>query len=168
MGKTCLVYSKNFEEKLKDLISYNPETGHLFRLKTGRGVKKPLSQPTGTVGKQGYIQITVARRQLKAHRVAWFLYYGAWPKGQIDHINKNKGDNRITNLREGDSVNQHNREIRPGRSGVIGAHKSNKRFAPYVSSIKIEGVKVYLGYFQTAEAASAAYKRYKDKILASK
>lgn len=55
---------------------------------------------TGSIDKDGYLIIKVKGHQFKAHRIVWFLCKGYWPTKEIDHINRNRTDNRIENLRE--------------------------------------------------------------------
>lgn len=168
MSKTAIVYTLEFEENLKLLFKYEPDIGLIFYKKSIKGRKRSLEEPAGSVGIGGYRQICSQGRQLKAHRLAWFLYYGVWPDSQIDHINKNKLDNRIENLRQGASVNQHNRDTKLASSGLRGAHKSNKKLKPFKSSIELAGSTKFLGYFKTAEEAHKTYMGYKETVLASK
>ena len=70
-------------------ISYNPKTGVINR----------HGKPVTVMTSDGYILCKVKGKQLKAHRVAWYLAYGYWPS-RIDHINRDKTDNRLVNLRE--------------------------------------------------------------------
>lgn len=167
MSKTAIVYTCEFEDFLRSFLRYDPDTGDLYLTRGVKGRRRKLTEPLGTVGKGGYVQITVKGKQLKAHRVAWFLFYGGWPEGQVDHINKDTSDNRIENLRVGASVNQHNRDIMVGASGLSGAHKSNKKSKPFKSSIKVQGKTKHLGYFKTSEEAHKAYMKEKESLLAS-
>jgi len=70
-------------------ISYNPKTGVISR----------HGEPVIAKTSDGYIACKVNGKQLKGHRVAWYLAYGYWPS-RIDHINRDKTDNRLVNLRE--------------------------------------------------------------------
>ena len=80
-----------FESELKSLYTYNPQSGKMFM-----GDKQ-----VGWENKNGYIYIsTPLRRKVLAHRLAWLLYYGDWPANDVDHINRNRSDNRIENLRQ--------------------------------------------------------------------
>jgi hypothetical protein len=79
-------------EALRAAFAYSPETGALTWRETGA--------PAGCQNGQGYIRVQLGGRHLKAHRVAWALYNGADP-GQllVDHINRDRSDNRAANLR---------------------------------------------------------------------
>ena len=143
-------------------INYNKETGQLFWNKSGKGRK--LSRPVGTTTKQGYLQTTIGGKQLKVHHVIWFIETGEWPKEQIDHKDKIKNNNKFVNLREGTSINQHNRKIKVGKSGLSGAYWSNEKGRWY-SNIRINGSTKFLGYFSSKEAANIAYTNKKKEIL---
>lgn len=149
---------------LQDLLRYDPKTGLVYLKNGTKGRKKSVEQPLGSLTKQGYLQTEVKGKQYKVHRLAWLLHYGKWPDGQIDHINKNKADNKIENLRCGNSVNQHNRDMPTGVSNLIGAHW-NTRKQKYTSSIKIDGAKHHLGYFNCPTAAHLAYMVRKKEVL---
>jgi hypothetical protein len=82
-----VLFVRRFQLKLTG-ISYNPKTGVISR--NGKPVMGSDSQE--------YRKIKINRRWYRQHRVAWFLAYGFWPK-YIDHINKDKKDNRLHNLR---------------------------------------------------------------------
>lgn len=82
----CKYIAQNF--------SYDYETGIITR--------KDRANSSGSLDKDGYLIIKIKTNQIKAHRLAWFLYYGSFPKMEIDHINRNRLDNRICNLREAD------------------------------------------------------------------
>lgn len=97
------------------------------------------------------------------HRLIWFLHYGYWP-GILDHINRNKRDNRIENLREVTSQqNACNRDSpKTSTYGVLGVSKNtgnNKLKKPYKAQIVRHGVHYYLGTYVTIEEAKEAYQR---------
>lgn len=81
------------EEKayIRTHFSYDAATGTITR-NDRKG--------TGSYDKDGYLIIKINSRQYKAHRLAWFLFYGEFPEMEIDHINRDRTDNRISNLRE--------------------------------------------------------------------
>lgn len=88
--------------------SYNPDTGMLFKLSDG-SMKK-----IGYVDSRGYLSINHDSVILKVHRLAYALHYGMWPDNELDHINRDPLDNRISNLRLADRfINNQNREFKP-------------------------------------------------------
>ena len=78
------------------MIAYDPETGIFTRIKAVKG--HAAVSKVGAVGNHGYLSIYFNGKLQLAHRLAWFLTYGEWPT-MLDHINGNKLDNRISNLR---------------------------------------------------------------------
>ena len=142
-------------ELLKSRYSYNPETGDVTRLDTG--------QVVGAIKRDGqltYRQLHIKRKGVLLHRVAWALHYGEWPKGQIDHIDHDGLNNRISNLRDVDAiVNQRNQLLRrTSQSGVIGVtwRKDRKKWK---AQMRVPGGRqVFLGYHRTIEEAAAARK----------
>ncbi len=107
--------------------------------------------------KNGYIIYNIDNKNYRAHRLAWFIYYGIWPQAHIDHINGVRDDNRICNLREV-TVRKNQQNLRCHREGkvLLGAHwdKSKKK---WTSNIRINGKSVHLGTFKTSQAAHEAY-----------
>lgn len=82
----------DFKEYIFKNFSYNPLTGKITR--------NDRKNSNGSFDKDGYLIIKIKGKQFKAHRLAFLLYYGYFPKKEIDHINRIRTDNRILNLRE--------------------------------------------------------------------
>lgn len=81
---------------LLELFDYDKETGFFIRkVNRQRGRAGDIA---GTL-KEGYIRIIINNERCLAHRLAWMYVYGEWPSGEIDHINRIRSDNRISNLR---------------------------------------------------------------------
>lgn len=145
-------------ERLKSLLDYNKDTGAFTRRKatTSRG---------SFVGDQmlnGYWRVGVDGRRYLAHRLAWFYVYGVWPKHEIDHIDRDKQNNRITNLRDVvPSENQHNRGGQVNNlSGARGVSWCN-RTLKWVAQLTVRGTHLFLGRHSSIESASTAYEAAK-------
>ena len=85
------------QQKLKELFNYNPETG-IFTRKTNVSQCK-VGGVAGSDNGTGGIRMRASGKQYYAHQLAWLYIYGEWPINEIDHINHDRKDNRITNLR---------------------------------------------------------------------
>lgn len=144
-------------DALKSLLRYDPETGLIYWIAKGRGMIK--KKAAGTLLYSGYLGICIGPKRLQAHRIAWALHHGNWPKDQIDHINGIKTDNRICNLREAtNSQNGKNLGIsKANTSGVKGVcfEKYTNRWK---ATIRVEGKYISLGRFGSIEDAVVARK----------
>ena len=145
-------------ETMRHLLDYEPDTGIFYwRIQPSRSVK--AGAVAGSVRSDDYIGIMVNGTRFMAHRLAWLHFHGVWPEHQIDHIDENKSNNRILNLRDvPQSMNQHN-AIKPRKDGTFGYrgvswHKNKKRWHAHIT---VSGRQKHLGLFNTPEAAHAAY-----------
>lgn len=140
------------EDYIKENLGYSPDTGEFFWKKPARGRRKSVGYKD--TGKWGYTQICILNKNFLAHRLAWFLYYGEFPEGIIDHINGDKSDNRIINLRiASPSDNQCNRGSQINNSlGIKGVYRSGNKFR---ATITKDRTTTYLGTFTTIEEASS-------------
>lgn len=157
--------SKITQERLKQLFSYDAETG-LFTWRVDRRGHARAGSLAGSPEPTGYIKLKVDGECHRAHRLAWLCVHGEWPSGQIDHIDGDKANNRIANLREATvSENRQNlrRAHRDSASGVIGA-TFDKRRGVWQASITLNRRCKFLGYFDSAEAAGAAYLKAKAEL----
>ncbi|WP_177333758.1 HNH endonuclease signature motif containing protein [Pseudomonas sp. NBRC 111127] len=143
-------------ERLREQLSYDPETGE-FRWAV-RKQKVKLGSIAGKVKKAGYVEIRIDLVSYQAHRLAWLYMTGKWPQGDIDHINRNPGDNRFENLREASrSQNLCNvGALATSSTGVRGVdlHKASGK---YRARIRVSGMRIELGLFATLDEARAAY-----------
>jgi hypothetical protein len=152
---------QDFIEFLSANVFYDEQTG-LFTWKQKRqGV---THGKFGNLEKTGYIRVKVLNKKYLAHRLAWFVVHGKWPEGQIDHINGNRADNRIVNLRVVDSSgNAQNRRSKQknNQSGYFGVHSSGGKWR---AQIRIDKKLRHLGMFDTPELASMAYLEAKRSL----
>ncbi len=139
-------------------LSYCEESGLMY------WVKKPsnrvnIGELAGTVNRQGYLVVTVRRQKIQGHRVAWLLHHGKWPKHQIDHVDGNRSNNRISNLRDATHVQnmQNTAMFRNNRSGCMGVRWNNKS-SRWVSFIGHGGKRISLGTHTSLLEAAARRK----------
>jgi len=147
-----------------DRLTYEPKTGNFVWNTAGSGIR--IGSVAGSLTIYGYVQIKVGRRAYRAHRLAWFFSFGVWPDGEIDHINGNRLDNRLSNLRVVDrSGNSQNRRLahKDNSSGFLGA-AWNRQHQRWQSKIVANKVRHHLGYFDTPEAAHLAYMAAKARL----
>jgi len=152
-------------ERLLYLLEYDKNTG-FFYWKRKYCRKSVEGKIAGHVLKKGYRQIRIDTILYQAHRLAWFYMYKEWPYPEVDHINRDKDDNRIVNLRLSmPGAQQFNTEgFKHNTSGVRGVswHKATKTWRAYV---QLNKKFICLGYFKTIDAAATARKN-KDKEIA--
>jgi hypothetical protein len=148
---------------LKSILDYCPETGVFIRLKSVSSTAQKGAR-AGSVKTNGRVSIKVDSVPYEAHRLAWAMFYGEEPDGEIDHINRNPADNRICNLRCVTHLkNSHNRSTqKTSTSGVTGVlwHIRSKR---WYATIRAGGVRIYLGCFKEKADAVAARKAAESK-----
>lgn len=140
---------------LRFALRYEPETGDLIWLPgSGRNFS---GQRAGHVDRFGYKRFRFNKKPYSNHRVAWALHYGEWPLDQIDHINRDKGDNRIGNLRAATQF-ENARNVPPKRlsspyKGVTWRPTERRWYA----IIRKDGRTIRLGSFSSDKDAALAY-----------
>jgi hypothetical protein len=145
-------------KRLTELFVYVKSSGDFIRrVATGRNGCHRAGEYAGTIQNHGYLVISVDKKRYMAHRLAWFYVHGVWPKGDLDHINEDKLDNRIDNLREAtrrqnmQNVRRHKHNT-SGYKGVAWHHQRSKWRAYIFDNYR----QIHLGLFDSREAAAAA------------
>ena len=151
------------QERLKEVLHYNPLTGNFtWRVKVAQRVK--VGDIAGTVNNYGYIRITIDGKLYMAHRLVWLYLYGYFPSKQIDHINHDRADNRLINLRcVTNAENLKNQsKFSNNTSGVTGVcwHKLKQK---WVVRININDKRLNLGYTPDFDIAVAMRKASERK-----
>lgn len=150
--------------RLKELLSYCSDTGIFTWIKCNSNVASIGKIASSSVNSDGYSQIGIDNRQYKTHRLAWFYCHGEWPD-QIDHINGNRNDNRIANLRNVSyliNCQNHRTAQKNNLSGFLGV--STKKDGTFQADIRAGGKKRYIGRFKTPEEAHEAYLKVKREL----
>lgn len=140
------------QAEIAEALLYDPETGKFERKLGGRSIWPPDAT--------GYIRISVNGTQWHAHRLAWVLVHGNWPeKGiEIDHINGDRMDNRIANLRlatRGQNATNSPAQ-KHSKTGLRGVH-FHLGAGRYRAQIQKCGKMRSLGYFDSPQEAYSAY-----------
>lgn len=162
------------QEVLAELLRYDPDTGNLFwrkrashLFKDGRHSAEHIARRWNSknanceaftaLDNYGYRQGTILGRHVRAHLVIWALVHGDLPDGHIDHINHDKADNRLNNLRQvSHQGNKRNvGRSRANRSGVVGVIWCQNRWQAYIT---VDAKSIYLGRFANKDQAVAARK----------
>jgi hypothetical protein len=156
-------------ERLRELLRYEPETGRFFWLeRSGRGIKKSCSGSlAGNLNNTGYRRVTLDRKMYLEHRLAWFWVHGEWPE-YIDHINRDRSDNRISNLRPCSmSENLMNTVVRKNnKTGITGIHwdSKNGKWQTYITK---DRTRVHLGQFDHYGFAVMARRMAESELFGS-
>ena len=148
--------------ELRRRLHYDPATGDLtWKIRPNGRV--PAGSVAGHVRRDGYVVVSIQKKQVLAHRLAWLHVHGEWTAGQIDHADGNPANNRIANLRAcSQPENLQNQVLRrDSTSGFTGATYHRGKWEARIQS---EGVMHYLGAYDTPEAAGEAYSAAKAEI----
>lgn len=153
------------QDQLAEALNYDPATG-LFSWKRNGGHCR-VGEVAGYIEKRGYRQIGIMGKLYRAHRLAWFYAYGEWPKFQIDHIDGDKANNALANLRDvKPRQNSENCRKAPKSNkscGLLGVtfHKAANK---WMAQIRTEGKHKSLGLFLDPLEAHQAYLTAKREL----
>lgn len=143
-------------DELKTVIRYDAETGLLWW--TARVANNVFAgDEAGATDGQGYKHFQYKGVHYPCHQVAWAFSHGAWPKHGVDHEDADRGNNRLTNLREAtQSQNSANRRLGQNNKAGLKGVRERRSSGRWEANIWL-GKSVYLGTFDTKEEAHAAY-----------
>jgi len=149
---------------LNEWISYDPDSGEFTWKKSPNNLVN-AGDKAGFYEKRGYRIINLNKKVVKAHRMAWAITYGYFPTLEIDHIDNNPSNNKISNLREVDrSKNQMNARVpKNNSSGHKGVHYCNPK-SKWIASIGHNKKKICIGHFDSFEDALLARKKAEKEI----
>lgn len=144
------------QARVKELLNYDPETGVVSR-KISVSPNARAGDVAGCIGKNGYWQVQIDGLKTHMHRIVWLYVYGDWPDGDIDHVNGDRSDNRLINLRNvTHQQNTMNRtKSRRNKSGFKGVCRG-KGVGTWRAFIHLDGVSHNLGTFKSIEDAISA------------
>ena len=152
--------------QVRALLDYNPETGELTWLPRPKtpGSNRAVGQAT-YICRQGYVKVNINGRLYRGHRLAWVHYYGEWPESNLDHINRDRADNRIKNLRLATPAeNMQNQSLRcdnkSGHKGVFW-HKAISKWWAYIN---VGHKRHTIGYFSDLQEAVTARRQAENQL----
>lgn len=145
-------------EEIRERINYNPETGEMtWKKRLSARIK--AGDPCGVVSRStGYRVVRMRHANMPAHRIAWVHFHGEFPPvgTVIDHINRDRTDNRIANLRLATTAQNltNSRRRKDNKSGVKGVWRNRNK---WTTQISIDGKRHHVGNFDSKEEAAKAY-----------
>jgi hypothetical protein len=150
---------------LRSRVHYNPDTGDFVWLPKDPSLTKNrqwngqyAGKIAGCICKDGYRILTLDYVYQRGHQLAWLYMTGEWPPSEIDHKDRDRSNNRWSNLRLATtSQNQANTGLQiRNTSGIKGVNWAPRHKA-WKARISVNGRRLFLGMFKSKEAAAAAY-----------
>lgn len=164
MADTNYTKYRSLEDHFHKHMQYDPETGRVTWKAQDRFRRSKIGGDVGCITADGYRQGCIKNCSVYMHIVAWYLARGEWPNGFVDHINGDRSDNRLVNLRvvsHAANIQNQRRANRRNQLGVLGVSRSGDR---YRANIRVRGINHSLGSFSTQEEAHAAYLEAKRRL----
>ena len=148
---------------LNELFEYDKETGDLiWKVRKAQSVK--VGDIAGYLQSTGYKRLKINAKAYLVHRIVFLMHKGYLPK-TIDHINGDRLDNRIENLRAVTAnQNQHNRKLNSNNTSGFKGVSWCKTHKHWRAAVKLEGKKIHLGLFKTPEEADAVVRKAREEL----
>lgn len=149
-------------DRLRELLNYDPQTGLLYHA-IDRSWRVRSGDLAGTKRRDGFVVVCVDYKSLLAHRVAWALGHGAWPKYEVGHRDGDRSNNALDNLidapRSAHHICQRKACIdsKTGHLGVGIAAKGKNRFWARVNGVD-------LGFYSTASEAYQVAAKHRESL----
>lgn len=148
------------QDFLKAYLRYEPDTGRFFKFKDAGGEIEVGHRQH----RDGYIFVSIDGKKYQAHRLAWLYVYGYLPACDIDHRDRQKSNNAISNLREAsDSQNAMNRGVMSSNTSGYTGVTWNKSAGKWQAQAKLHGKTHYLGLFKNPLDAAFAYEQFRNE-----
>lgn len=152
-------------ERLRELLSYDPETG-VFTWAVRPSQRVMAGSIAGAAHKSGYRYIKIMGRSYFAHRLAWLYVHGEWPANEVDHVDGDPLNNALSNLRSAtraENMQNFSRARADSKSGFRGV-TWNSQYRKWEANITHRGRQRRVGFFDTAESAHNAYLAAKAEL----
>lgn len=143
-------------DQIKNLLTYDADTGVFVWRPRVTWINNRAGKTAGTIGKDGYVRVSIQRKSYLAHRLAWAYAYGKWPEHWLDHINRNRADNRLANLRVASPGTnaQNTPRYQNNKSGCKGVYAHS--WGKWEAYITVNRKRMYLGVYESLEDAKHA------------
>ena len=146
------------QERLREVLHYEPETGVFTWRVSRQGGSATVGKEAGGESVFGYVSIKIDGRRYFAHRLAFLYILGRFPEEQVDHINRDRSDNRWKNLREA-TASENQRNVSSWSTNTSGYKGVTfiARLSKYQAQIRHNSKYIYLGIFDCPQEAASAY-----------
>lgn len=150
--------------ELRKLFYYDSSNGELIRKKAVKHSQHKPGSVAGCLNKTGYRRVCIGKKLYREHRVIWAIVNGYWPESMLDHIDGDRSNNRIENLRECTQKQNCQNRIAPKKNKYVGC-SYRKDVMKWQARIYVNGRNKSLGYFKSQEAAHIAYLEAREKYF---
>lgn len=153
--------------QLKKLLTYDRQTGQLTwreRKNLPEWNGKHAGKIAGYTHSEGYVGVGIAGKLYLAHRIAWAIAHNKWPTHQLDHINGNRSDNRLCNLREADySLNAKNSSKHAKNTSGVSGVSWHAKAKKWHAEVCVDKVKHRLGLFHSLTDAAQVVQDFRRR-----